>query len=331
MPTLYRQLKKLPWAAIPATTAVSTGHGRQAHRTIKAALAPALIEFTGAQVVQVRRTVTEKGKKTVEVVYLITSDRDAAPATLAAWIRGHWEIDGSLLDSVPLTLVWGAALTKSKTSLESRRAGRPLTGCLGIATVIHTALSASTRVSIMAARRTAGGLEKVYEWEGRVRRKLPTRCAAAGAGLILAAAGLAMLSAGAAVPAQAGSCTSSTSGEICSPAIPVNATASVVAVSSSTTLTLTTTSISFPTVSSLPVTEQATTPVDGSVTSNDANGWSVSVEATSTPGATGGACGDFIGSSNAPPTGGVNDFIPTASGLFVTGSNGSASFHTPVS
>ncbi len=40
-----------------------------------------------------RRTVTKNGKKTVEVVYLITSDRDAGPATLAAWVRGHWEIE----------------------------------------------------------------------------------------------------------------------------------------------------------------------------------------------------------------------------------------------
>jgi hypothetical protein len=37
--------------------------------------------------------VTKKGKKTVEVVYLITSDRDADAATLAAWVRGHWEIE----------------------------------------------------------------------------------------------------------------------------------------------------------------------------------------------------------------------------------------------
>ena len=32
------------------------------------------------QVAQLRRTVTKNGKKTVEVVYLITSDRDAEPA-----------------------------------------------------------------------------------------------------------------------------------------------------------------------------------------------------------------------------------------------------------
>jgi predicted transposase YbfD/YdcC len=48
MPTLYRQLKKLPWAAIPAVSAVSTDHGRRARRTIKAVLAPAWIEFDEA-------------------------------------------------------------------------------------------------------------------------------------------------------------------------------------------------------------------------------------------------------------------------------------------
>jgi predicted transposase YbfD/YdcC len=97
MPTLYRQLKKLPWAAVPATSAVSTDHGRRARRTIKVLLVPAWIEFDGAaQVAQLRRTVTKKGKKTVEVVYLITSDSDAGPAVLAAWVRGHWEIENKL-------------------------------------------------------------------------------------------------------------------------------------------------------------------------------------------------------------------------------------------
>jgi predicted transposase YbfD/YdcC len=100
MPTLYKQLKKLPWAAVPAVpavSAVSTDHGRRARRTIKTVLAPAWIEFDGAaQVAQLRRTVTKKGKKTVEVVYLITSDRDADPATLAAWARSHWEIENRL-------------------------------------------------------------------------------------------------------------------------------------------------------------------------------------------------------------------------------------------
>jgi predicted transposase YbfD/YdcC len=97
MPTLYRQLKKLPWAEIPAISSVTTDHGRRARRTIKAALAPAWTGFSGAaQVAQLRRTVTRNGSKTVEVVYLITSDRDASPATLAAWVRGHWHIENKL-------------------------------------------------------------------------------------------------------------------------------------------------------------------------------------------------------------------------------------------
>jgi predicted transposase YbfD/YdcC len=97
MPTLYKQLKKLPWSAVPAVSEVSTDHGRRARRTIKAVLAPAWIDFEGAaQVAQLRRTVTKKGRKTVEVAYLITSDRDASPETLAAWIRRHWHIENKL-------------------------------------------------------------------------------------------------------------------------------------------------------------------------------------------------------------------------------------------
>src|ERR1700751_2666275 len=97
MPTLYTQLKSLPWAAIPAVSSVSTGHGRRARRTIKAALAPAWTGFDGAaQAAQLRRTVTQNGKKTVEVVYLITSDKDAGPATLAARVRSHWKIENCL-------------------------------------------------------------------------------------------------------------------------------------------------------------------------------------------------------------------------------------------
>jgi hypothetical protein len=35
-------------------------------------------------------------EKTVEVACLITSDRSADPATLAAWARGHWHIENKL-------------------------------------------------------------------------------------------------------------------------------------------------------------------------------------------------------------------------------------------
>ena len=76
---------------------MSTGHGRRARRTVKAALAPAWTGFAdAAQVAQVHRTDTRKGKKTVEVVYLITSDRMADPAVLAPWVKGHRETDNKL-------------------------------------------------------------------------------------------------------------------------------------------------------------------------------------------------------------------------------------------
>lgn len=91
---LYQRLKALPWKQIPlGSQSTQRNHGRRVTRTIKVADAPGWIGFTGAaQVAQLRRTVTKKGKKTVEVVYLITSaaHAQAPPAVLASWIQNHW-------------------------------------------------------------------------------------------------------------------------------------------------------------------------------------------------------------------------------------------------
>jgi len=98
-PTLRRKLKALPWKDMPAHSVTETGHGKRITRTITVAAVPDWIDFPGAaQVAQVRRTVTTKGKKTVEVVYLITSAEpvSAPPATLAAWVQGHWSIENQL-------------------------------------------------------------------------------------------------------------------------------------------------------------------------------------------------------------------------------------------
>lgn len=98
-PTLYAACKGLPWRDVPARRLTSKGHGRRVTRTIKVVNAPAWIEFHGAvQVAQLRRTVTRQGKRTVEVVYLITSadHTTAPPATLAAWVQGHWGIENRL-------------------------------------------------------------------------------------------------------------------------------------------------------------------------------------------------------------------------------------------
>lgn len=65
-------------------------------RSIKATQIPAWITFPGATLVaQLRRTVTVKGVKTVEVVYVITS-ADTDPATLATWVQGHWSVENKL-------------------------------------------------------------------------------------------------------------------------------------------------------------------------------------------------------------------------------------------
>ena len=98
-PTLYAACKALPWRDVPARSVTTTNHGRRVTRTIKVVTAPAWVEFAGAvQVAQLRRTVTRQGRKTVEVVYLITSAdaRTASPAMLAAWVQGHWGIENRL-------------------------------------------------------------------------------------------------------------------------------------------------------------------------------------------------------------------------------------------
>jgi predicted transposase YbfD/YdcC len=98
-PNLHALCKQLPWRDVPAHRVSTQGHGRRVTRTIRVVTAPAWVEFHGAaQVAQLRRTVTRAGKKTVEVVYLITSAdaRSATPTLLAAWVQGHWGIENRL-------------------------------------------------------------------------------------------------------------------------------------------------------------------------------------------------------------------------------------------
>ncbi len=112
-PTLYRQLKKLPWAAVPSMSSVTTGHGRRVRRTVRAVLAPPWTGFAdAAQVARLRRTVTKKGKKTAGVACLITSDHDADPATLAAWVRSHREIENRLHRVRDVTYLEGQSLAR---------------------------------------------------------------------------------------------------------------------------------------------------------------------------------------------------------------------------
>lgn len=86
--SLFAQLKALPWTSVPAVTRTDRGHGRRATRTIKVVDVPAWIDFSGAvQVAQLRRTVTRKSRRTVEIVHLITS-ADATAARRRSWPHG---------------------------------------------------------------------------------------------------------------------------------------------------------------------------------------------------------------------------------------------------
>jgi predicted transposase YbfD/YdcC len=98
-PKLHAACKALPWAHVPAHTTRTRSHGRNVTRTIKVVDAPDWVDFTGAaQVAQIRRTSTRAGKKSVEVVYIITSADHAAapPPVLATWVQQHWGIENRL-------------------------------------------------------------------------------------------------------------------------------------------------------------------------------------------------------------------------------------------
>jgi predicted transposase YbfD/YdcC len=98
-PTLRAACKALHWRDVPEVSTTDPSHGRRVRRTIKAVQAPDWIDFPGAaQIIQLRRTRTIKGRKTIEVVYAICSlDMIAAPpATVATWIRDHWAVENAL-------------------------------------------------------------------------------------------------------------------------------------------------------------------------------------------------------------------------------------------
>lgn len=104
--TLHQRLKALPWAQVPEAGRVrSVGHGRVETRTIR------VIDLTGSndghgeffpaarQAIKiVRRRRDRHGRWSVQTVYAITSldRRDADPALLATWVRGHWSIEAGL-------------------------------------------------------------------------------------------------------------------------------------------------------------------------------------------------------------------------------------------
>jgi Transposase DDE domain len=106
-PTLRRQLAGLPWKGLePDHRSVETAHGRREIRTLTVLTVAAGIAFPGAcQAIRITRRTRKVNARTgrpgtwrTETVYAITDlpPHQARPGELAAWIRGHWQIENGL-------------------------------------------------------------------------------------------------------------------------------------------------------------------------------------------------------------------------------------------
>jgi predicted transposase YbfD/YdcC len=104
-PRLRRQLAGLPWRQVEVGhRSAETAHGRREIRSLKAVTIAAGIAFPhAAQAVQITRKTRpvragRAGTWRTETVYAITDLRahQARPDELAAWIRGHWQIENGL-------------------------------------------------------------------------------------------------------------------------------------------------------------------------------------------------------------------------------------------
>jgi predicted transposase YbfD/YdcC len=98
-PSLYHQLKQLPWRQIPiGHTEDHHGHGRTERRSITVVTVKPGLAFPHAAqaIATTRKTRPRRGGpwKTV-TVYAITSQltHQARPDELATWIRQHWQIE----------------------------------------------------------------------------------------------------------------------------------------------------------------------------------------------------------------------------------------------
>ena len=111
---LWEELDALDWAKVPVQHATEEkGHGRRERRTIQVANAPerirrrfpharqvALIERYVTRTVRVRngKRWVRKQEKSAVAVFIITSpdSREASPAHIAGYVRGHWTIENKV-------------------------------------------------------------------------------------------------------------------------------------------------------------------------------------------------------------------------------------------
>jgi predicted transposase YbfD/YdcC len=100
-PTLYRQVKHLPWNRITVGDEThSRGHGRYDIRRLQVVTVAAAVGLDFPHAVQAirirrRRKNLTTGKWSTVTVYAVTNltAQQASPADLADWLRGHWTIE----------------------------------------------------------------------------------------------------------------------------------------------------------------------------------------------------------------------------------------------
>jgi len=102
-PTLVKACRCLPWSKVSQRRFTDTSHGRHVVRSIRVIVAAQRwISFPGVTLVaQVTRTRTDTktGRKAKpETVYLLSSlpATEADPATIAAYIQNHWQIENAV-------------------------------------------------------------------------------------------------------------------------------------------------------------------------------------------------------------------------------------------
>jgi predicted transposase YbfD/YdcC len=101
-PTLFAQLKTLPWKGAPVVHgSEDRAHGRVEKRSVKVVTVSAGILFPHArQAIQITRKTRriDRKKWTNQTAYAVISlTAEQATATeLAAWIRGHWNVENRL-------------------------------------------------------------------------------------------------------------------------------------------------------------------------------------------------------------------------------------------
>jgi predicted transposase YbfD/YdcC len=133
-PTLFKQLKRLPWAQIPVGDRTrDRGHGRRETRTVKAVTlaTPGGIAFPHArQAARITRTRTVAGKTSRETAYLTVSlpAGQAPPRDMQTWIRQHWHIENRIHH------------VRDVTFREDQHQARTGTGPAVIATLRNTAI-----------------------------------------------------------------------------------------------------------------------------------------------------------------------------------------------